>query len=107
MIAEAGAIKLAVRSLARDVAEGRQAVALLLELSKNLNVAGQIGRIQGCILLLITMLNSENQQAVEDANELLENLSSNDQNVVQMAEANHFEPLIQRLTEGNFFLWLL
>ncbi|KAG6554543.1 hypothetical protein Mapa_003922 [Marchantia paleacea] len=99
-VAEAGAIKMAVRSLARDVVEGGQAVAFLLETSKSSKICEKIGKVQGCILLLVTMLNCENPHAVEDAKELLENLSNNDQNVVQMAEANHFQPLAQRLTEG-------
>lgn len=90
-----------MRSLARDVGEGRQAVALLLELSKDLKVCEEIGKVQGCILLLVTMLNSENPQAVEDARALLQHLSNNDQNVAQMAEANHFRPLTQRLSEGE------
>jgi hypothetical protein len=100
-IAAAGGIKQVVRSLARDVGEGQQAVALLLELSEAPNVCEQIGKTQGCILLLVTMLNSENLHAVEDARKLLEHLSNNDQNVVQMAEANHFSPLIVRLSEGK------
>ncbi|KAH8951118.1 hypothetical protein BDL97_09G009800 [Sphagnum fallax] len=100
-IAEAGGIKQVVRSLARDVGEGQQAVALLLELSEAPNVCEQIGKTQGCILLLVTMLNSENLHAIEDARKLLEHLSNNDQNVVQMAEANHFSPLILRLSEGS------
>ncbi|KAL2650280.1 hypothetical protein R1flu_018408 [Riccia fluitans] len=100
-VARAGAITMVVKSLARDVGEGRQAVALLLELSENAKICEEIGKAQGCILLLVTMLNSENPHAVEDAKELLKNLSFNDQNVVQMAEANHFKPLVHRLNEGT------
>lgn len=99
-IAEAGAIQHAVRSLARDVKEGRQAVALLLELSAEPSVCEKIGKVQGCILLLVTMSNSGNQESAEDAKRLLRNLSSNIQNVVQMAEANYFKPLVQLLLEG-------
>lgn len=100
-IADAGAIHHTVRSLARVVGEGRLAVALLLELSKDPKVCEQIGKAQGCILLLVTMSNSGNQPAAEDARLLLSNLSSNNQNVVQMAEANHFKPLAQQLGEGS------
>eukprot|EP01018_Ginkgo_biloba_P030131 Gb_11376 [translate_table: standard] len=99
-IADAGAVTCAVRSLARDTEEGRQAVALLLELSGNLKVSQQIGRVQGCILLLVTMLSSEDPSAVQDARELLSTLSNDSQNVVQMAEANHFKPLSKCLNEG-------
>lgn len=101
-IAEAGAIQHAVRSLARDVKEGRQAVALLLELSAEPSVCEKIGKVQGCILLLVTMSNSGNQESAEDAKRLLRNLSSNIQNVVQMAEANYFKPLVQLLLEGVY-----
>lgn len=100
-IAEAGAIPLAVRSLARDVGESRQGVALLLELSKSPAVCEEIGRAQGSILLLVTMLNSDNANAAKDAQAVLQQLASNDQNVVQMAEANHFKPLAQRLISGS------
>ncbi|KAJ7535631.1 hypothetical protein O6H91_12G041200 [Diphasiastrum complanatum] len=100
-IAAAGGIPLIVRSLARDVGEGRQAVALLLALSKNPEICETIGKVQGCILLLVTMLNSENKNAIEDAKLLLNNVSYNDQNVVQMAEANHFKPLALRLSKGS------
>ena len=99
-IAEAGAIQYAVRSLARDVQEGRNAVSLLLELSKNSRVCEQVGKVQGCILLLVTMSNCADQAAAEDAKQILTHLSNNNQNVVQMAEANHFKPLVQCLFEG-------
>nr|XP_024393019.1 U-box domain-containing protein 43-like isoform X2 [Physcomitrium patens] len=99
-IAAAGAIKLVVKSLARDLGEGRQAVALLRELSKDPEICEKIGKVQGCILLLVTMLNAENPHAVTDAKELLNDLANNDQNVVQMGEANYFGPLTQRLNEG-------
>eukprot|EP00850_Spirogloea_muscicola_P000805 SM000003S11050 [mRNA] locus=s3:489668:494857:- [translate_table: standard] len=101
LMADAGAIAPAVRSLARDVGEGRQAVALLLELGQNPRVCEQIGKAQGSILLLVTMLSSESPNAVQDARLMLERLSSNDQNVVQMAEANHFKPLAIRLNQGS------
>lgn len=99
-IAVAGAIKLVVKSLARDVGEGRQAVALLRELSKNSEICDEIGKVQGCILLLVFMLNAENPHSVGDAKKLLHDLADSDQNIVQMAEANYFEPLTQRLNEG-------
>lgn len=101
-IADAGVIQLAVRSLARDVGESRQGVALLLELSKSPRVCEEIGRAQSSILLLVTMLNSENQNAVKDSKLVLAQLASNDQNVVQMAEANHFRPLADRLNSGGW-----
>ncbi|KAK1285716.1 U-box domain-containing protein 44 [Acorus calamus] len=94
-------IELTVRLLAKSIGEGKLAVALLLELSKNEEACNHIGWVQGCILLLVTMLNSDNAQAANDAKELLENLSFSDQNVVQMAKANYFTPLLQRITSGS------
>lgn len=96
-----------VKSLARDVGEGQQAVALLRELSKDPEICEKIGKVQGCILLLVTMLNAESRNAVFDAKELLHQLGKNDQNVVQMGEANYFGPLIKRLNEGEYVKVLL
>eukprot|EP00897_Mesotaenium_endlicherianum_P005919 jgi/Mesen1/5355/ME000267S04504 len=98
---EAGSIQLAVRSLSRDTGESRQAVALLLELSRNPKVCEDIGRAQGAILLLVTLLSSDNPKAAHDAGLVLDQLATNDQNVVQMAEATHFKPLAERLIDGS------
>ncbi|KAJ8626394.1 hypothetical protein MRB53_019701 [Persea americana] len=95
------AIESIVKSLARRIGEGKLAVALLLELSKNNMVRDRIGKVQGCILLLVTILNSENTQAARDAKDLLEILSFDDQNVVQMAKVNYFKPLLQRISSGS------
>lgn len=95
------AIDLIVRSLGRRVGERKLAVALLLELSKSEMVRDGIGKVQGCILLLVTMSNSNDDiQAATDARELLENLSFSDQNVIQMAKANYFKHLLIRLSSG-------
>lgn len=95
------AIKNIVRSLGRRPEEQKLAVALLLELSKCNSVRDDIGKVQGCILLLVTMSNSDDNQAVIDVQELLANLSFCDQNVVQMAKANYFKHLLQRLSTGS------
>ncbi|XP_042480737.1 U-box domain-containing protein 24-like [Macadamia integrifolia] len=94
------AIESIVKSLARRIGESKLAVALLLELSKSEVVRHYIGKAQGCILLLVTMTGQEDTQAAQDAKELLENLSFLDQNVVQMAKANYFRPLLLRLSSG-------
>ncbi|KAK2989925.1 hypothetical protein RJ640_008892 [Escallonia rubra] len=96
------AIEPIVRSLGRRIVERKLAVALLLELSKNKFLEDHIGKVQGCILLLVTMSSSDDNQAARDARELLENLSFSDENVVQMAKANYFKPLLQRLSSGSF-----
>lgn len=89
-----------VHSLGRRIEERKLAVALLLELSKSDLVRDSIGKVQGCILLLVTMLSSDDNQAARDARELLENLSFSDQNIIQMAKANYFKYLLQRLSSG-------
>lgn len=49
------------------------------------------------------MSSGDDNQAARDATELLENLSYSDQNVIQMAKANYFKHLLQRLSTGLFF----
>ncbi|CAL9754981.1 unnamed protein product [Musa acuminata subsp. burmannicoides] len=98
------AIQSIVKSLARRTDERKAAVVLLLELSKNNAICGHIGKVQGCILLLVTIINSDNNQAADDARELLENLSFLDDNVVLMAKANYFQPLLRCLNSGPEYL---
>ncbi|PNX64339.1 U-box domain-containing protein 43-like, partial [Trifolium pratense] len=43
---------------------------------------------------------SEDSQAARDTTELLEKLSCYDQKVIQMAKANYFKHLLQRLSTG-------
>lgn len=100
------AIESIVRSLGRRVGERKLAVALLLELSKYYLARDCIGKVQGCILLLVTMSSSDDSQAARDAQELLENLSFSDQNVIQMAKANYFRHLLHRLSTGYFYFQL-
>ncbi|KAI3865564.1 hypothetical protein MKX03_009316 [Papaver bracteatum] len=88
-----------VRSLARR-RESKLAVALLLELSKNNRVRDHIGKTQGCILLLVTISSSDDNQAAKDSRELLENLSALDQNIIEMAKSNYFKPLLHHLSSG-------
>ncbi|KAL9349254.1 hypothetical protein Peur_056509 [Populus x canadensis] len=90
-----------VKSLARDADEGREAVGLLSELSDISAVRRRIGRIQGCIVMLVTMLNGDDPTASHDAAKLLIALSSNTQNVLHMAEAGYFKPLVHCLKEGS------
>jgi hypothetical protein len=94
------ALQSIVHLLARQIGEIKLALQLLLELSRNNVVRDSLGTVQGCILLLVTNLGSDDIQASNDAQELLENLSFIDQNVIQMAKANHFKPLLQRLSSG-------
>lgn len=89
-----------VRSLGRRVGERKLAVGLILQLSKSELARDCIGKAQGCILLLVTMSKSEDNQASEDAREVLENLSFSHDNVIQMAKANYFKYLLQHLASG-------
>ena len=94
------AIEAIVRSLARHIVESKLALQLLLELSRSNLVRDLIGNVQGCIFLLVTISSSDDPGAAKDAKELLENLSFLDQNVIQMAKANYFKPLLHLLSSG-------
>ena len=91
-----------VKSLARNLEEQREAVGLLLSLSDVSAARRRIGRIQGCIIVLVAILNGDDPVASGDAATLLNALSSNTQNALHMAEAGYFKPLVQYLKEGNF-----
>lgn len=101
MMANPEALSNIVKSLARDVDESREAVALLLLLSDLVKVRQRIGRVQGCIMMLVTLLNGSDPSASYDAGKLLASLSGNTQNVLLMAEAGFFVPLVQYLKEGS------
>lgn len=90
-----------MKSLTRDVEERREAVGLLLDISDLPAVHRRIGRIQGCILMLVAILNGEDLVASRDAGKLLCALSSNTQNALHMAEAGYFKPLVHYLKEGK------
>jgi len=98
---DAVCLSVLVKSLARDTDEGREAVGLLSELADISAVRRRIGRIQGCIVMLVTMQNGDDPTASQDAAKLLVALSSNPQNVLHMAEAGYFKPLVHCLKEGN------
>ncbi|XP_051121159.1 U-box domain-containing protein 43-like [Andrographis paniculata] len=89
-----------VRLLARKVEESVLALQLLRELSKSIHLGNHIGNVQGCVLLLVTLASSDDARASEYAHDVLDNLSFLDQNVIQMAKAQFFKPLLQRLSEG-------
>ncbi|KAF8398286.1 hypothetical protein HHK36_017213 [Tetracentron sinense] len=100
-MADVGPLSTLVRSLTRDVEERREAVGLLLALSDIQAVRRRIGRIQGCIVMLVALFNGDDPLASCDAGKLLNALSSNAQNVLHMAEAGYFKPLVQYLKEGS------
>ncbi|PON72012.1 Mo25-like [Parasponia andersonii] len=94
------ALQSIVSSLARQYEESRSALHLLLELSKSNAAWELIGNVQGCLLLIVTMLSSEDNQVATDAVQLLEILSFHNHNVKQMAKANYFKPLLRLLSSG-------
>ncbi|KAI5057626.1 hypothetical protein GOP47_0027641 [Adiantum capillus-veneris] len=100
-VCDAGAIEYAVRSLARDAGEARQAVALLSELCKEESLCKSASKVQGCILLLVTIASSDNTVAATNAKELLSLFTKDDRDVVQMAEVNYFGPLLECLDKGS------
>ncbi|KAG8656701.1 U-box domain-containing protein 44 [Manihot esculenta] len=100
-MADVGSLSLLVKSLTRDVDERREAVGLLLELTEISAVQRRIGRIQGCIVMLVSMLNGDDPTACHDAGKLLVALSNNTQNALHMAEAGYFKPLVRYLKEGS------
>lgn len=95
------ALSIIARSLTRDVDERREAVGLLLSLSDIPRIRQRMGKVQGCIVMLVAMLNGEDQCASRDAGKLLSALSGNTQNVLHMAEAGYFKPLVQYLKKGT------
>ncbi|XP_076883814.1 U-box domain-containing protein 44-like [Bidens hawaiensis] len=100
-MAEVDFLSALVKSLTRDADEQREAVGLLSTLSDVSAVRRRIGRIQGCIVMLVAISNGEDQTASHDAGKLLAALSSSTQNALHMAEAGYFKPLIKYLTEGS------
>ncbi|PON49730.1 Coatomer beta subunit [Trema orientale] len=100
-MADVGFLSTLVKSLIREEEERREAVGLLLDLSELSDVRRRIGRIQGCIVMLVALLNGDDLIASHDAGKLLNLLSSNTQNALHMAEAGYFKPLVQYLKEGS------
>lgn len=76
-------------------------MGLLLGLSGLQSVRRRLGRIQGCIVMLVALLNGDDAVASRHAGKLLKALSSNTQNALHMAEAGYFKPLVQYLKEGE------
>ncbi|KAJ8529316.1 hypothetical protein K7X08_036151 [Anisodus acutangulus] len=95
------ALESIVHSLGRRICERKSAVALLLELSNCKSVQESIGKVQGCILLLVTMSSCDDNKSAKDARDVLENISFSDDNVILMAKANYFKYLLQRLSSGS------
>ncbi|KAK9169827.1 hypothetical protein Syun_001967 [Stephania yunnanensis] len=98
---EPGHLSMLVRSLTRDVGERREAVGLLSDLLEVPGVRRRIGRIQGCIVMLVSLLNGDDVLASRDARNVLCALSSNTQDVLHMAEAGYFKPFVKQLKDAG------
>ena len=100
-MADMGPLSTLVKSLAGEEEERREAVGLLLDLCDLVNVRRRLGRVQGCIVMLVAILKGDDPIASYDARKLLDVLSGNTQNVLYMAEADYFKPMVQLLKEGK------
>ncbi|XP_068645633.1 U-box domain-containing protein 44-like [Aristolochia californica] len=82
--------------------ERKEAVSLLYELSKSASLCGQIGDVNGAILILVGMTSSKSEDVwtVEKAEQTLENLEKCEKNVRQMAENGRLQPLLTTMLEG-------
>nr|XP_016450679.1 PREDICTED: U-box domain-containing protein 44-like [Nicotiana tabacum] len=100
-MAEMGNLSILVKSLGRDLEEQKEAVGLLVSLSNVAAVKRRVGRIQGCIVMLVAIFNGDDQMASHDAANLLNSLSGNTQYALHMAEAGYFKPLVHYLNQGS------
>lgn len=95
-------LSILVKSMMRGAEEQREAVGLLSKLSDFPAVGNRIGRIQGSIVILVSILNGDDQEdAAKNAAKILKALSSNTQHALNMAEAGYFKPLVHYLKEGS------
>ncbi|CAA6654093.1 unnamed protein product [Spirodela intermedia] len=100
-MAEIGSLSVIVPSLIREITESRAAAGLLSDLLGVSSVSRRMGRVQGCILMLVTLLNGEDHLASADARKILDALSVHTQNVLLMAEAGYFKPMLHYLKRGS------
>ncbi|MCO5582336.1 hypothetical protein L7F22_036230 [Adiantum nelumboides] len=66
----------------------------------NAAVCNKLTQTKGAIFLLVTVLHGKDAEASYLAKEILEQLCDEDQNIIAMAKANWFSPLIRRLNYG-------
>lgn len=78
------------------------AMPLLFELSKNGTIRDKIGDTKDCIPLLVFLLDNNDPDVSQKANNMLQSLSSNVSFVVKMAEAGYFEPFVARFNQGTW-----
>ncbi|XP_010250470.1 PREDICTED: U-box domain-containing protein 44-like isoform X1 [Nelumbo nucifera] len=98
-IVKAGAIRRIVKQFYKGEAEP-DAVAILLELSAKETLVEQIGNTKDCIPLLVSLLHNNNPEIPQKVQNVLQNLSSNTNFVIKMAEAGHFQPFVECFKQG-------
>ncbi|KAG2706361.1 hypothetical protein I3760_05G100400 [Carya illinoinensis] len=98
-IVTSGAVRCIVKQIYK-VGTEPVAIAILLELSKRETLSEKIGSTKDCIPLLVSLLPNDNLDVSQNANKVLQNLSSNTHFVVKMAEAGHFQPFVARFNQG-------
>ncbi|XP_076911487.1 U-box domain-containing protein 44-like [Bidens hawaiensis] len=104
IMAEGDNVRTIVKFLSHEQSKEREeAVYLLYELSKLETLSEKIGSVNGAILILVGMTSSksENLLTVEKADQTLENLEKNENNVRQMAENGRLQPLLTLILEGS------
>ncbi|XP_041012636.1 U-box domain-containing protein 44-like [Juglans microcarpa x Juglans regia] len=98
-IVTSGAVRCIVKQIYKDGTEP-VAIAMLLELSERETLSEKIGSTKDCIPLLVSLIPNDNLDVSQNANKVLQKLSSNTHFVVKMAEAGHFQPFVARFNQG-------
>lgn len=105
----AGGVQSIVHCLGRE-SLSKLALSLLVNLlqagpldkpHRNDSVYSKLTQTKGSILLLVTLLHGKDAEATSLAKEILEQLCDEDQNIIEMAKANWFTPLIDHLSHGS------
>lgn len=102
-MAQGDTVRSIVKFLSHEQSKEREeAVSLLLELSTSNILCEKIGSVNGAVLILVGMANSNSESVltVERADRTLENLAQCENNVKQMAENGRLQPLLTLLLEG-------
>lgn len=103
-MAEGDTVRSIVKFLSHEQSKEREeAVSLLHELSNSEILSEKIGSVNGAVLILVGMANSNSESSltVEMADRTLENLAQCENNVKQMAENGRLQPLLTLLLEGS------
>ncbi|KAI5076985.1 hypothetical protein GOP47_0009050 [Adiantum capillus-veneris] len=110
-LVDAGGVGVVVHCLARNIVVSKLAVALLVELLQSSSgfmpsvaplVLERLSQEGESIMLLVTLSqNREDMEAAHNAELVLRKLCNKDENLVEMAKANWFTPLMERLCHGS------